>query len=49
MGGGGRIGARSAAFGFFCTSICEISTAGDIAETGTMPDSAPHMPLNTAI
>ena len=47
--GGGRIGVRSWDLLFFCTSICETSTAGDAAATGTPPDSAPQMPLNTAI
>ncbi len=33
----------------FCTSISENSIAGDAAETGTLPDSAPQMPLNTLV
>ena len=33
----------------FCTSISEKSIAGAAAETGTFPDSAPHIPLKTSI
>jgi len=37
---------RSEDFAFFCTSICVVRIAGEMAETGTYPDSAPQNPLN---
>ena len=46
--GGGSIGGRSRPCAFFCTSISENSIAGADAETGTHPDSAPQIPLNTS-
>ena len=33
---------------FFCTSTCDRKIAGDDADTGTPPDSAPQTPLNVA-
>jgi hypothetical protein len=47
--GGGRIGGRTRECARFCTSISENSIAGAAAETGTLPDSAPHTPLNTSV
>ena len=47
--GGGRIGGRVRECARFCTSISENSIAGAAAETGTLPDSAPHTPLNTSV
>ena len=40
--GRGNSGGRSADFSFLCVSISETSSAGEIAETGTLPDSAPQ-------
>jgi hypothetical protein len=40
--GGGKIGGRSVELSFFCTSSSEVKIAGDAAETGTDPDSAPQ-------
>ena len=42
------MGRRPCGVAFFCTSICETRIAGDTAATGTRPDSAPQVPLNTA-
>src|SRR3984957_9638258 len=47
--GGGRIGGRVSPYFRFCTSISEKSIAGAAAETGTLPDSAPQIPLNTLV
>src|SRR5262249_15885055 len=46
--GGGRIGGRSVDACFFCTSSSEVRIAGEAAETGTEPDSAPQYPLKTS-
>ena len=40
--GGGRIGGRSVDVSFFWTSNSEVRMAGEAAETGTEPDSAPQ-------
>ena len=40
--GGGRMGGRSVELSFFCTSSSEVKIAGEAAETGTEPDSAPQ-------
>src|SRR3954451_15722186 len=40
--GGGKSGGRSLPLSFFWISISETSSAGDTAETGTLPDSAPQ-------
>src|ERR1039458_3479605 len=46
--GAGRMGMRSCDLAFFWTSICVTKMAGEAAETGTPPDSAPQTPLNPA-
>jgi len=46
--GAGSTGSPSCDLSFFCTSIWPISSAGDEAETGTEPLSAPQMPLNVS-
>src|SRR5262245_39147056 len=46
--GAGKMGMRSEDFAFFCTSICVVRIAGEMADTGTLPDSAPQNPLNTS-
>ena len=48
-GGAGRIGSASCDCAFFCTSTSLTSSSGDEADTGTLPLSAPHMPLKTSI
>ena len=40
--GAGKMGGRSVELSFFCTSSSEVRIAGDAAETGTEPDSAPQ-------
>src|SRR5580704_3048980 len=40
--GEGSSGSRSCEASFFSISISEISMAGETAETGTLPDSAPQ-------
>src|SRR5882724_7939741 len=45
--GGGNSGGRSCSCARFCTSISLNNIAGAAAETGTLPLSAPHTPLNT--
>src|SRR5580700_782852 len=47
--GGGRIGGRFRECARFCTSMSEKSMAGAAADTGTEPDSAPQIPLKTAL
>src|SRR5439155_18446588 len=42
LAGAGSSGGRSCDFCFFSISISEISRAGETAETGTLPDSAPQ-------
>ena len=49
MGGADRYGGRSRELSLRCTSISETSNAGAMADTGTLPDSAPQMPLKTDI
>src|SRR5229473_8402260 len=46
--GNGSSGGRSCDFCFFWISISDTSNAGDTAETGTLPDSAPQYPLKTS-
>jgi hypothetical protein len=41
-------GGRSCDLAFFSISISETSIAGETADTGTLPDSAPQYPLNTS-
>ena len=43
------MGGRACECARFCTSISEKSIAGAAAATGTLPDSAPHIPLKTSI
>ncbi len=43
------MGSESCDFGFFCTSTSDTSSAGDEAETGTGPLSAPQMPLKVSV
>jgi hypothetical protein len=40
--GAGKIGGRSVELSFFCTSSSDVKIAGDAADTGTEPDSAPQ-------
>lgn len=46
--GGARMGGLSWSRTRFSISICDTRMLGEMAETGTQPDSAPHVPLNTA-
>ena len=46
--GSGNRGGRSFDLAFFSISIDETRIAGDTADTGTLPDSAPQMPLKTS-
>src|SRR3989304_3623291 len=48
LGGPGRIGSASCDCAFFCTSTSLTSREGEEAETGTVPLSAPPIPLNTS-
>ena len=44
----GSSGGRSFDLAFFSISISETRIAGETADTGTLPDSAPQYPLNTS-
>src|SRR5262249_14684330 len=46
-GGAPRMGSPSCDCAFFCTSTSLTRSGGAEADTGTLPLSAPHMPLNT--
>src|ERR1700732_5344849 len=48
-GGGGRMGGRASPYFRFWTSISVNSIAGAAADTGTLPDSAPQIPLKTLV
>src|SRR6202040_3787386 len=41
-------GGRSSEWSFFWISMSETSKAGETADTGTLPDSAPQYPLKTS-